>query len=150
MLKGLKESPMRRLLILPLLLAACVTEPERPPYYWRLVSIDGVPFTANATLAIDGDKARAFGQAPCNAWSGEIVSTPFPAWAIRNVTATEMACADLAAETAFFAAMAAMTHSAVGIGHLELVDQKAVSYTHLYGIGRKRACAKESLLTRAG
>ncbi|MBL9054998.1 MAG: META domain-containing protein [Rhodobacteraceae bacterium] len=115
---------MRRALILPLLLAACVAAPEEKPYYWRLVSIDGVPFPANATLAIDGDKARAFGQAPCNAWSGEIVSTPFPAWAIRNVVATEMACDDLAAEAAFFAAMAAMTHSAVGIGHLELVDQK--------------------------
>lgn len=112
-----------RALILPLLLAACVAEkPEAKPYIWQLVSIDGQPYPARATLLIDGDKAG--GQAPCNQWSGDVVKDPFPVWQIRNVVATEMACDDLAAEADFFAAMAAMTHSSVGIGHLELVDQQ--------------------------
>lgn len=114
---------MRALLLVPLILAACVQAEEKDaPYPWKLVAIDGQPFEARATLAIEED--RAFGQAPCNTWSGEVQREPFPAWRIRNVVATEMACDDLAAESAFFAAMAAMTHSSVGPGHLELVDRK--------------------------
>lgn len=114
---------MRAFLVLPLILAACVpSEPKDKPYVWKLTAIDGQPFTARATLVVDGD--RAYGEAPCNAWSGDIEKEPFPEWRIRNVVATEMACDDLAAEVEFFAAMAAMTHSGVGLGHLELVDQK--------------------------
>ena len=113
---------MRALLPLPLILAACISAEQDAPYYWKLVSIDGQPFPARATLAIQED--RAFGQAPCNSWSGEVQKEPFPEWRIRNVVATEMACDDLAAESTFFAGMAAMTHSSVGFGHLELVDQK--------------------------
>jgi heat shock protein HslJ len=107
-------------LILLFALSACV-QVKDDPYVWQLVSIDGQPFGARATLVIDGD--RATGQAPCNQWSGRIIREPFPQWRIRDVVATEMACDDLAAETAFFAAMADMTHSSVGFGHLELVDQ---------------------------
>ncbi len=114
---------MRALFLIPLILAACVQAEEKDdPYYWKLVAIDGKPFEARATLAIEDD--RAFGQAPCNTWSGEVQREPFPEWRIRNVVATEMACDDLAAESAFFAAIAAMTHSSVGLGYLELVDQK--------------------------
>lgn len=114
---------MRALLLIPLILAACVQAEEKDdPYYWKLVAIDGQPFAARATLAIEDD--RAFGQAPCNRWSGEVQREPFPEWRIRKVVATKMACDDLAAESAFFAAMAAMTHSSVGLGYLELVDQK--------------------------
>ncbi len=114
-------------LLLPLALMACVDEkpteqPADKPYFWKLVSIDGVDFAANATMAFKDD--RVSGQAPCNAWSGDVISTPFPERNIRNVVATKMACEDLAAEQQFFAAMAAMTHSSVGFGHLELVDQK--------------------------
>ncbi|MBL4927086.1 META domain-containing protein [Fuscibacter oryzae] len=115
---------MRHAMLLPLLLAACVTQTEDQPYYWKLVSIDGQPFAANATLAIDTDKGRAFGQAPCNRWTGQIETDPFPEWRIRKVAATMMACDKLAEEQVFFAAMQAMTHQAVGLGHLELVDQK--------------------------
>lgn len=113
---------MRVLLALPLILAACVqTQPPGRAYVWKLVAIDGQPFPARATLVIDDD--RAFGDAPCNTWSGHIEKEPFPEWRIRDVTATEMACDDLGLEATFFAAMAAMTHSSVGLGHLELVDQ---------------------------
>ena len=115
---------MRILMMMPIVLAACVAgKPAEKPYFWKLVSIDGQPFTATATLATADEGTRAFGQAPCNSWSGDIVKDPFPTWAIRNVISTEMACADLPAEQAFFAAMAAMTHQSVGLGHLELVDQ---------------------------
>ena len=113
---------MRHALLLPLFLAACVTAPEDKPYYWKLVSIDGQPFAANATLAIDG--TRAFGQGPCNRWTGQIETDPFPEWRIRKVAATMMACDQLAEEQVFFTAMQAMTHQSVGIGHLELADQK--------------------------
>lgn len=114
---------MRALLLLPLILAACVaSEPDAKPYVWKLVAIDGQPFDAEATLIIDGDKA--YGRAPCNQWSGRVVTEPFPVWQIRDVVATEMACEDWQAEAKFFEAMAAMTHSGVGIGHLELVDQQ--------------------------
>ena len=113
---------MRYALLFPLLLAACVTQPKNEPYYWKLVSIDGQPFGVTATLAIEGD--RAFGQAPCNRWTGQVETDPFPEWRIRKVAATMMACDKLAEEQVFFAAMQAMTHQSVGIGHLELVDQK--------------------------
>jgi heat shock protein HslJ len=110
-------------LLLPLALMACVPEkPAAKPYFWKLVSIDGVAFPATATMAFDGD--RAYGQAPCNSWSGEVVKTPFPETNIRKVVSTMMACENLEAEQQFFAAMAAMTHEAVGLGHLELVDRK--------------------------
>jgi heat shock protein HslJ len=114
-------------LILPLTLMACVEakpaeEPVEKPYFWKLISIDGVDFPATATMAFSGD--RVSGQAPCNAWSGDVIKTPFPETNIRNVVATMMACDNLAAEQQFFAAMAAMTHESVGFGHLELVDQK--------------------------
>jgi len=107
------------------LLAGCVApepEPAQKPYFWRLMSIDGVPFAAGATLAIDD--GRAFGQGPCNSWTGKVYATPFPEWRIRDVVATELACDDLPAEARFLAAMDDMTHAAVGIGDLDLVDQK--------------------------
>ena len=122
---------MNRLIwTLPLiLLAGCMgpapqDKPTDKPYFWQLVSIDGVPFAARATLAFDSDAHKAFGQGPCNAWSGDVVTDPFPVSRIVNVTATEIGCDDLAAEQAFFAAMQDMTHEGVGLGHLELVDQK--------------------------
>lgn len=60
-------------------------------------------------------------------WSAsrlQIETDPFPEWRIRKVAATMMACDQLAEEQVFFTAMQAMTHQSVGIGHLELVDQK--------------------------
>jgi len=56
-----------------------------------------------------------------------VYATPFPEWRIRDVVATELACEDLPAEARFFAAMDDMTHAAVGIGDLDLVDQRGRS-----------------------
>lgn len=106
-------------------LAACVAaEPEAKPYYWKLVAINGQPYAATATLAFDDSGDRAFGQAPCNSWSGRVVRQPFPETNIRDVTATKMACPDLAAEQAFFDGLAKATHEAVGIGYLQLTDTR--------------------------
>lgn len=114
----------RALLALPLALLACVQTPEFKPYPWKLVSIGGKPFAATATFALDESGKRVSGQAPCNTWSGRIVTTPSPQWAIREVASTEMACPDLAAEQEFYAGLARATHMAVGIGYLRLTDTK--------------------------
>lgn len=117
---------MRLALTCALALAACVPAPQDDfkPYVWKLVSIGGQPFAANATMAFSEDGSIVSGQAPCNQWSGTVIRTPFPEWNIRQVVSTEMACDDLAAETSFFAGLAQTTHQAVGIGYLTLTDQQ--------------------------
>ena len=78
---------------------------------WRLVEIDGQPFAARATLGF-ADEGALSGQAPCNAYSGA-QSAPYPWFTAENIVTTRMACADLAAETVYFEALAAMTLSEV-------------------------------------
>ncbi len=78
---------------------------------WRLVEIDGQPFKARATLGF-ADEGALFGQAPCNAYSGA-QTAPYPWFTAENIAVTRMACADLAAETVYFEALAAMTLSEV-------------------------------------
>ena len=117
---------MRRVLIpvVLLALAGCVSStPDEPPYWWKLVSIDGKPFAANAQIAFQGEHGdRIIGQAPCNNFSGRVVKEPFPTVRFVDIAATEMACDDLAAETQFFAALGEMTGEGVGIGYLYLVN----------------------------
>lgn len=100
-------------------------EPAAKPYYWKLVAIDGAPFTASARIAFpetaDGQK-RVIGDGPCNSFSGTVVSEPFPTTRIEDVVATERACADMAAEQAFFSALSEMTGEGVGIGYLYFVN----------------------------
>lgn len=118
---------MRRsaLTLILLLLSACVApEPEQPPYWWKLVSIDGKPFPATAQIAFRGENGdRIIGQAPCNSFSARVVKEPFPTVRFVDITATEMACDALAAETAFLAALSQMTGEGVGIGYLYLVNE---------------------------
>ncbi|GAB1361644.1 hypothetical protein MASR1M32_08800 [Rhodobacter sp.] len=112
---------MRRIfLVLPLALLACVETAPVKPQEWKLVALNRQPFLATATLSLDQSGDRAFGRAPCNSWSGRVVKDPFPTWAIRDVTSTEMACADLSAEQAFLAALARATHMAVTTQSLTL------------------------------
>jgi heat shock protein HslJ len=111
--------------VLALTLSACVpAQSDFKPYVWKLVAIKGQPFAATATLAYAEDGTAAFGQSPCNLWSGRVIQKPFPVHMIRDITATERACDDLDAEAAFFAGLAQSTHSAVGIGALTFTDQK--------------------------
>lgn len=119
----MRHSLLALSLAAPLVLAACVDAPPARPHPWKLVSMGGQSFDAPATFQLDAGGSRASGMAPCNSWSGRIVSEPFPLWAIRDVTATEMACPDLAAEQAFFAGLARSTRMAVGADHLTLSDR---------------------------
>jgi heat shock protein HslJ len=74
---------------------------------WQLTHLNGAAFTARATLTYLPD-GTVQGQGPCNTYAGQLVAPP-PAWALGPLRTTRIACDDLQAETAFFAAMAAMT-----------------------------------------
>ncbi len=78
---------------------------------WQLVELDGKPYDAHATLSF-ADEGQLAGQAPCNTYFGE-QSAPYPWFMAENIGATRKACPDLAAETAYFEALAAMTLSEV-------------------------------------
>lgn len=114
---------MRHLLTL-LLIAGCVQMPVAgqvvPGTTFRLVSIDDVAFAAPATIRFDGTDGFA-GTAPCNSYSGQFVG-PLPQFAAARFTATEMACDDLPAEMAFFAALTQMTRVEVTAATLILVN----------------------------
>lgn len=85
---------------------------------WKLFEIDGKPFAARATLGF-ADQGALSGQAPCNRYSGE-QSAPYPWFTAEKIVTTRMACADMAAEAAYFQALAAMTLSEVAGGMLIL------------------------------
>ena len=94
---------------LALVLAGCADETisgYAAPGPWRLVSIDGEPYPAEATmdLSVPG---RVSGRGPCNGWSAA-QRVPYPWFEIGPVTATRMACPALADEAAFFGALEAM------------------------------------------
>lgn len=101
-----------------LLLAACQDQPAPAPLTpaalardWRLVSLNGAAAPARATLDLR-EPGRAAGQAPCNRWfatrGGDL-----PAFTLTQIGATRMACPDLAAESAYLAALAAVTGAAL-------------------------------------
>lgn len=99
-----------------LLLAACQDQPapltpEALARDWRLVSLNGAAAPARATLDLR-EPGRAAGQAPCNRWfatrGGDL-----PAFTLTQIGATRMACPDLAAESAYLAALAAVTGAAL-------------------------------------
>lgn len=74
---------------------------------WRLTEIDGAPFSAAATITFP-EEGIVTGRGPCNAFTAT-QSVPLPWIEIRDIAATRMACPDLAAEAAFFAALQDMT-----------------------------------------
>lgn len=74
---------------------------------WELLAIDGVYFEPEATLRIEAD-GGVTGQAPCNGW-GTRNRADLPKLDLRGIRATRMACDRLSDESAFFAALAAMT-----------------------------------------
>jgi heat shock protein HslJ len=101
-----------------------------PPDYlaieWKLIALDGAPFPAQATIDFS-QPGRVSGQAPCNRWfAGQ--TAPLPQFAVAAVGATRMACPDLAAEAAFFEALATMTRAEVtGPVNLTLTGDKGRS-----------------------
>lgn len=80
---------------------------DDPQAQWTLTEIDGRPFEARATLQFP-EPGRVAGQAPCNRFSGAI-EIDGTAIALGPLAATQMACPDLAAETAFLNSLSGMT-----------------------------------------
>ena len=72
-----------------------------------LRTLNGTPFAATATINI-AEPGRVSGTAPCNTYSAS-QSAPYPWFEIGPIAVTRRACPDLAAETAFLGALAAMT-----------------------------------------
>lgn len=78
-----------------------------PTSVYQLVKVDGVSFEATATISFP-DTGKVEGQAPCNRYFAA-QTEPYPWFALDGIGATRMACPDLSAETAFFAALEDMT-----------------------------------------
>lgn len=74
---------------------------------YALVEVDGLPFSAGATLNL-ATTGRVSGTAPCNTWAAD-QTAPYPWFETGPIAATRMACPDLEAEAAFFAALETMT-----------------------------------------
>lgn len=108
---------MRLIFSIPLLFAGACIGGETVARYgaaggtWQVSEIDGRAFAARAILSFP-EPGRIAGEAPCNRWSGRM-EAPYPWFAATDIAATRRACPDLAAETAFFAALSAMTLSEV-------------------------------------
>lgn len=73
---------------------------------WQLKQLNGTPFTARATLRFPEPGALA-GEGPCNSFTAE-QTAPYPWFELAGMSATEMACAELPQEQAYFAALARM------------------------------------------
>lgn len=107
------DAAMRLPALIPLVLAAACRGDETVAAYgagaslWHLNGIDGAAFAARATLGFPA-AGRIAGEAPCNAYSGRMAA-PYPWFEATDIAATRRACPDLAAETAFFDALSAMT-----------------------------------------
>jgi heat shock protein HslJ len=104
---------MKALFLIPaaaLLLSACKDETisgyADAGAIWSLVELDGSAFQASATLNFP-EKGRIVGNAPCNSYSGT-QTAPYPWFETGPILSTKRACADLDAETAFFAALSEM------------------------------------------
>lgn len=96
------------LLLAPLALVACtgnqgVSAFAPPDSIWRLAELDGAVFPARATIRFPAP-GRVAGQAPCNSYTAS-QTAPYPWVEITGITATEMACDQLAAEQRFFDAL---------------------------------------------
>jgi hypothetical protein len=84
-------------------------------YRWRLVAINGRPCTARALIACPDDRTRIARRGPCDRFTATRVTAPFPTGAVTGITATEIACGDLAAERQRLAALARMQRRGIGV-----------------------------------
>ena len=89
---------------------------------WTLVELDGAPFSERATLEF-GEDGQVSGQAPCNRFT--FTNTlPYPWFETGPVAATKMACANLEAESMFFASLSAMPRVVVGDGQMVMANDE--------------------------
>jgi heat shock protein HslJ len=89
---------------------------------WHLLEIDGTPFNARAIVTFP-EPGKIAGQAPCNTYSGAMTA-PYPWFETGPLTATRIACDDLAAESRFFKVLSEMTLSEVSGGAMILSNEK--------------------------
>lgn len=98
-------------------LAACLpagaqsVSPDYLAIEWKVVSIDGLPFAPHATLDL-ATAGKIAGRGPCNRFFGSYEGT-LPEFRPGAIASTKMACPDMAAEAALFAALSAMTRAEV-------------------------------------
>lgn len=102
----------RFLLVTFLLLAACnkdetVSGFVDPAQTYRLIEIDGVPFSASATIQFP-EPGQVNGNGPCNSYGGEQFA-PYPWLEFGPLRTTRRDCNDRDAEHRFFAALSNMT-----------------------------------------
>ena len=74
-----------------------------PSAIYHLVSLDGAPFTATATISFP-EQGSVSGQGPCNRYSAS-QNTFYPWFELGPILSTRRACPELNAEAAFFAAL---------------------------------------------
>jgi len=97
-------------------LPACADETARAG--WVLISVDGVAVDYAATLELD-QPGRISGQGPCNRYFAQVEGN-LPAFRPVALGATKMACAALAAESGYFALLAAVDTAEIGSEDLHL------------------------------
>lgn len=102
---------MKYLMILALL-AACSGDETVSGHVdndtaFTLDTLDGIPFTAPATIQFPGE-GKVLGEGPCNRWSAP-QSRPYPWVKIGPIAATKRACPYLNREQEFFTALAEMS-----------------------------------------
>lgn len=97
-----------------LALSACVVSaddtalsPDSSKMDWNLTEVDGKRPDWSATLNL-GEPGRIVGQAPCNRYFGPL-SRDGDSFRVGALAATEMACAHLEGEGAFFAILSGIT-----------------------------------------
>jgi heat shock protein HslJ len=107
------------------MLVACSAKPEIRSLEWRLVSVvsgDDLLTTENvkkqSTLTIDAD-GKAHGQGGCNTFIG-VATIDGAKIKFDKLVATQMACLDMAVETAFLKALNDANSFAVESGNLTL------------------------------
>ncbi len=112
---------MRPLLAL-LALTACIQTADQPRAdgIYRLISIDGQPFAARATISFPAPDTVA-GNAPCNSYGAQLTAS-LPQFETDGFISTEIACDALVDEGVFFAALTIMTQATVTAGNVTLTN----------------------------
>jgi len=90
-------------------------------HIWQLIELRDSPFTAHATLHFPHIGVIT-GKAPCNSYRAEM-HIPYPWFGVSQIASTKRTCPELAAETAFFAALKESSLSNVGQDTLTLSNE---------------------------
>lgn len=83
-----------------------------PGTTWRLAELNGAPYPARLTASLTED-GRVIGEGPCNRFVAPYAGH-WPDLSFSPAATTRMACADLAAENAAFAALGKANHGENG------------------------------------